>query len=351
MTSSIIWLLLTVLISVNVLLFLFVLIKKMIMNRVNHLKEPVRREYEEAFVRFIAGQDDSLSINPQTIVEKKVFRSLLLQYNMYIEQNRLKKVLELEEGQAIEKDVEKLIKSRNVWNRKIGIYLAGEYKLTSLTPVIRKQLNKSDHDLLFITSKALISLADDTYLKDILNAVTSKDELTRNQILSLLEGVRGDIRGILEEVFETGDEGLKAIAVEEAGKRQYSESVDWITELIQSGDKELRIAALKASYSIGHIENEAFLKAVFSAVRDEYWEVRAFLARFLRKVVSEEAVDVLVDFMQDSSWHVRRNAAESLLHHDELGRTALIRLLDSEDTFARETARAVLDKDALSRSF
>ncbi|MCD8505648.1 MAG: HEAT repeat domain-containing protein [Alkalibacterium thalassium] len=67
--------------------------------------------------------------------------------------------------------------------------------------------------------------------------------------------------------------------------------------------------------------------------------------------MSEEAVDVLVDFMQDSSWHVRRNAAESLLHHDELGRTALIRLLDSEDTFARETARAVLDKYALSRSF
>lgn len=350
MTASIIWLLLTVLISVNVLLFLFVLIKKMIMNRVKRLKEPVRKEYEEAFVRFIAGQDDSLSINPQTVVEKKVFRSLLLQYNMYIEQNRLKKVLDLEEGKALERDIEKLIKSRNLWNRKIGIYLAGEYKMTSLAPLVRKQLSRSDHNLLFITSKALISLADDTYLRDILNAVTSTDSLTRNQILSLLEGVRGDIRGILEEVVETGDEGLKAIAVEEAGKRQYSESVDWITELIQSGNKELRIAALKASYSIGHIENEAFLKAVFSAVRDDYWEVRAFLARFLRKVASEKSVDVLVEYMQDSSWHVRRNAAESLLHHDEMGRTALVRLLDSEDTFARETARAVLDKDALSRS-
>ncbi len=320
------------------------------MNRVKRLKEPVRKEYEEAFVRFIAGQDDSLSINPQTVVEKKVFRSLLLQYNMYIEQNRLKKVLDLEEGKALERDIEKLIKSRNLWNRKIGIYLAGEYKMTSLAPLVRKQLSRSDHNLLFITSKALISLADDTYLRDILNAVTSTDSLTRNQILSLLEGVRGDIRGILEEVVETGDEGLKAIAVEEAGKRQYSESVDWITELIQSGNKELRIAALKASYSIGHIENEAFLKAVFSAVRDDYWEVRAFLARFLRKVASEKSVDVLVEYMQDSSWHVRRNAAESLLHHDEMGRTALVRLLDSEDTFARETARAVLDKDALSRS-
>ncbi|MFO8069986.1 MAG: HEAT repeat domain-containing protein [Alkalibacterium sp.] len=347
MLRQYVWRLLIVLLAVNVMIFIFLLIKKVAMKVVRNKKAGIRKTFEEDFLRFITKQDSELAIEPKSYLEKKVLQSLVLDYNSLISgTNQTLLLKNIGKNSVIDK-VEGYLNSSNIWKKKTGTYLAGEYELSEMLPLLLKQLQTSDNELFFVTARSLIKLGNSLYLREILEKATAQTRMSKNNILSLIELVEGDIKEMLVDIMESGDIFLQVIALEESGKRQYRESVKWIEEMIGHPQKELRIAALKAAYRLGNIGDDEYLSYIMSLENDQEWEVRSFLAKYLRKVNSDESIKILTDFMSDKNWYVRHNAAESLIALKKRGHQALLELLDSDDLFARDAANAVLQKEAL----
>ncbi|MCC5894724.1 MAG: HEAT repeat domain-containing protein [Alkalibacterium sp.] len=313
----------------------------------NVKKKEIRKDYEDKFVLFLTSEDNQVPLKPNTFLEKKVFQELILDYNAYISEAKQSLIINQADQEATVAKVELYLNSKNIWKKKTGTYLAGEYRLDSMSRVLLQQLETTDHDLLFVTSKSLIKIADHYYLKEILKEVSDGKRMGKNQVLSLLELVEGNIEESLDDCMRSNDLFLQVIAMEELGKRHYQASILWIRKMISEPQKELRIAAIKAANRIGNIGDDLYLKGILSLKEDTEWEVRAFLAKFLKKVNSDLSVSILKDFMSDSNWQVRHNAAESLIVLGIKGKGALTDLLDAADPFARDAASAVLQREGL----
>ncbi|WP_423188692.1 HEAT repeat domain-containing protein [Alkalibacterium sp. f15] len=347
MLRQYIWALLIILLAVNVVIFIFLLIKKIAMKVVRNKKAGIRKTFEEDFLRFITKQDSEISIEPKSYLEKKVLQSLILEYNSFISgTNQTVLLNNIGKNSVIDK-VERYLNSNNLWKKKTGTFLAGEYESSEMMPLLLKQLQTTDNELFFVTARSLIQISNAIYLREILEKAIKQTQMSKNNILSLLELVEGDIKEILEDLMESDDTFLQVVALEEIGKRQYQGSVKWIEKMIGHPQKELRIAALKASFMLGNIGDDKYLSYIMSLENDPEWEVRSFLAKYLRKVNRDDSIKILTIFMSDENWYVRHNAAESLLTHENEGHVALLGLLDSDDSFARDAANAVLQKEAL----
>ncbi|TVP91754.1 HEAT repeat domain-containing protein [Alkalibacterium sp.] len=349
MITGYVWLILISLLSINMGIFIFVLIKKMTMNSINKKKAAIKSEYEDEFVRFITSPDDEIKVEPKTYLEKKVCQSLILDYNAYIPESKRKVLLERTGTDETLNKVTRNLSSSNVWKKKTGTFLAGEYEFDTLAPVLLKQLQTKDNQLLFVTAKSLIKMCDRQFLKEVLQEAAKDNRMEKNQVLSLLELVEEDIEDILEECMLSDDLFLQVIALEELGKRHYSNSVKWIRTSVLHSQKEIRIAALKASYNIGNSGDDLYLNDIVSVKDDSEWEVRSFLAKVLRKINTEKSMDILIDYMSDQNWYVRHHAADSLYAHGDRGINALNHLLYSDDRFAKDAAGAVLQKVALNK--
>lgn len=342
-----VWAFLYALLIINVGIFIFLLIKKLMKKTLSRKKAKIRKSYEEDFLQYITHQDSELKIVPKTYLEKKVLQSLILDYNSFISGENQTILLEKIGKDSIVHKVYRYLNSSNVWQQKTGTYLAGEYELGRMLPLLLKQLQTSDNELLFVTARSLIKIADRAYLKEILEEAAKERRMSKRNVLSLLELVEGNIKDILESIMLTDNTFLKIIALEEYGKRQYKGCIKWIKKLSTEPQKELRIAALKAGYELGEIDDDSYLSHMMSMENDTEWEVRAFLAKFLRKVNGDVSIGLLSKLIADENWYVRLNAGESLLAHNEPGQIALLNLLDSKDPFARDTAEAVLQREAL----
>lgn len=349
MAEDYIWRVILILLLVNSGIFIFVLVKKIAMKAVSNKKADIRTRYEEPFVQFISLDDGQLTVRPGTQLEKKVFREMILEYSDYITDSKRTVLAEAAHTVSVSHKVSRYLGSRNSWKKKIGTYLAGEYKLDEMTDQLLAQLDTPDDELLFVTARSLIRLGDDKHLKSILFEANKTNRLDRKQVKTLLESVKGDISDFLTEAIRSGNCALQTVALEEAAKRHYAKSIEWIQFFLIHEQKELRVSALKAAYSVGDVGDDSFLEAVYSVMEDPEWEVRAFMAKYLRKIRLERSVEILQTFVTDRNWHVRHNAAESLLFQGERGRTALSALLDDDDPFARDAARAVLQKEALNK--
>lgn len=348
MATDYIWLILISLLMVNTAIFIFVLLKKIVMKTIKKKKARIKIKYEEEFLRYISGASDEIAIEPEAYLEKKVCRSLLIDYKAYIPEEKWEILFNQIGKDETRNKIRRDLSSSNIWKKKTATYLAGEYQLKSLEPVLLEQLKTVDRQLFFVTAKSLIKISGKKHLRVILEKSHEGKRLGKNQVLSLLELVEEDIQEILEDIMLSNDLFLKAIALEELGERYYSNSINWIRKSIAHPEKEIRIAALKASYKIGDSGDELYIGDLLSAKNDPEWEVRAFLAKFLRKISTEESTAILVDYMSDENWYVRHNAADSLYAQDARGIHALNQLLKSDDRFAREAAGSVLQRVALN---
>lgn len=333
--------------AIDLLIFSFLLIKKIAKNSVKRRKTKIKKKYDALFLQLIMDTGHSMTIKPETHMEKRVLHELVLHYNTILSGDVRKKLLDnIDKSFMIEK-ITKYLSSKSIWKNKIGTFLAGEYELNEMIPLLLKQLNTPDQELLFVTARSIIIISNEKHMQEILEVVTRREKLTKQNVLTLVDLVEGDIEELLDEAMNFGNGFLKVIALEELGKRNYMKSIPWIKIMLTQTEKELRIAALKASYSLGDIGDEAFLKCVYLLESDPEWEVRSFLAKFLMKVNRDSAVGILTRLMSDSNWYVRHNASNALLAQGEKGELALINLLNSQDAFTRDTAHAVLQRGIL----
>lgn len=333
--------------GVNFILFIFLLIRKIYTKILTNKKEYLEKKYEEQILNYISNHDKSIIIIPRTKLEIRVFRSLLLNYSSLLTGETKELLNDFAAKDSLIADIRKKLLSNNPWKKRIGAYQAGEFGFDEFSEILLKQLKTSDKELFYITSRALIKLGGKLYIKQVLYQAVKEAKMEKNNILTLVELVEEDINDILDEAMTEDNAFLNAIALEIYGQRQYMEAVFWIDKMISSPYKEVRIASLKAAEALGDIGDNEYINKILSLEFDQEWEVRAFLAKFLKKVKTDNSVEGLKRLMKDMNWFVRYNAANSLAEQGEKGIKALIDLLNSEDKFARDKAKEMIQKEIL----
>ncbi len=333
--------------GINFILFIFLLIRKMYMKILTNKKEYLEKKYEEQILSYISNHDKSIIIIPRTKLEIRVFRNLLLNYSSLLTGETKELLNDFAAKDSLIADIRKKLLSNNPWKKRIGAYQAGEFGFDEFSEILLKQLKTSDKELFYITSRALIKLGGKLYIKQVLYQAVKEAKMEKNNILTLVELVEEDINDILDEAMTEDNAFLNAIALEIYGQRQYMEAVFWIDKMISSPYKEVRIASLKAAEALGDIGDNEYINKILSLEFDQEWEVRAFLAKFLKKVKTDNSVEGLKRLMKDMNWFVRYNAANSLAEQGEKGIKALIDLLNSEDKFARDKAKEMIQKEIL----
>lgn len=333
--------------GINFILFIFLLIRKIYTKILTNKKEYLEKKYEEQILSYISNHDKSIIIIPRTKLEIGVFRNLLLNYSSLLTGETKELLNDFAAKDSLIADIRKKLLSNNPWKKRIGAYQAGEFGFDEFSEILLKQLKTSDKELFYITSRALIKLGGKLYIKQVLYQAVKEAKMEKNNILTLVELVEEDINDILDEAMAEDNAFLNAIALEIYGQRQYMEAVFWIDKMISSPYKEVRIASLKAAEALGDIGDNEYINKILSLEFDQEWEVRAFLAKFLKKVKTDNSVEGLKRLMKDMNWFVRYNAANSLAEQGEKGIKALIDLLNSEDKFARDKAKEMIQKEIL----
>ena len=332
---------------VNLFLFVFLLIRKLYKIQALKKEEALLEAFDQELASYISHQNRSFLRAPKTKVEKRIFEELIIKYGNFLTGEAKKKLLEVMGRQGKVQEIQKMLQSNNPWKKRIATYQGGVFGLREIAPVLKEQLKLKDRELLYITAQALIKLEDRKYLRSILEAASKNSSMEKTNVLKLVEGVEEDIRDILEEIMEGSDAFLQALALEIYGKRQYVEGVPWIKKMVKSPLKEIRIASLKGAAALGDIDDEDYFRDLSLLISDNEWEVRAFLAKYLKEVRSQSAIRMLEQLMKDPNWYVRTNAAQGLKEQGKEGIKTLVALMDSQDPFAADKAKEIIQKEVI----
>jgi hypothetical protein len=332
----------TFMVVVNLLLFLFILGKKINMVSLEKKKEILRENFEDKIKNYLTSRDKTQMIVLSTKLERIVYEELLLNHVPYLPDELKQELTSVLGRDRVVREIERKLLSKNLWVKKIGTFQAGELGVGEVSSALLAQIKQKNRELLYITSRALIKLEGNKYLLAILNEAGKANRMEKNNVLTLVEMIDLDIRDVLDKIMHGSSTFLQILALEIYGKRKYSEGVSWIKIMVSNPSKEIRIAALKGAYALGDIIDNDYFNKIAVLENDEDWEVRAFLARFLEITKTKAAINILTRLIKDSNWDVRNNAASSLSKLGAKGLNSLVGLLDSKDRFAREKSREVI---------
>ena len=332
---------------VNLLLFLFLLGRKLYKIQASKREEALWEIVEQELTAYISHQDQNQVSPPVTKRQRRIFEELMLRYENFLTGEAKEGLLKVLGREQKVREIKRKLKSKNPWKKRIATYQGGAFGLREIAPLLVDQLALKDRELLYITARALIKLEDGKYLKEILEAVRKDRSVEKSSVLELVEEVEGNIHDVLEEIMEGNDPFLQALALEIYGKRQYVEGVPWIEKMVTSPRKEIRIGALKGAAALGDMGDRDYFHRLAALETDEQWEVRAFLAKYLKHVKNPRAIAMLENLIQDPNWYVRTNAARGLKAQGKEGLKALVALMDSEDLFAADKATEVIQKEVI----
>lgn len=330
------------LLLINIFIFLFMLFRKIYINKRTEKDKVIREDLEEKILIYIAtGEKDTL-FNEMTKREKYILHEVVSEYISVLKNDKRDALVEVIGRDNVVSEVREKINSRYNLTRSLGAYQAGEYNITEVEDELVKMLYSEDVEQVFIVSDSLLKLYGGKHLKEIMDNCAERHLITKNSTMHLISTVEDDLEPILLEYMNSQDVFLKTIALEVCGIRQYRGCIQCIVDSLRDENKEIKISALKSALQFNEFPYEENIDDFSKLIDDESWEVRLFFAKNLRKVHNDHSVDLLKSLMGDRNWYVRNGAGNILLSMEDEGLNALLDVLDSEDRFAREKAEEII---------
>ncbi len=207
-----------------------------------------------------------------------------------------------------------------------------------------------------------VTLSDpDPHVRQI--AVWAVGQMGDREALALLVPLLGDpdaaVAGRTEEILaERGREvedlvlaraerptargGLAAIEL--LGLLRAGSAVPLLARLMENGDAEVRVKAVKAGAAIG---DPRLLDSFHSHLSDAQWPVRCQAAKALSVLSSPSSLPYLETALRDPEWWVRFYAATALAELGSDGENALVAALDDPTPAVADMARYLLSRGVL----
>lgn len=206
-------------------------------------------------------------------------------------------------------------------------------------PRLERALTDEDEDVIGAAVTTLGSIGTEPAAELLVRAL--KDgRYERSQVAAQLDALPIEIDHLLVALCREFDPGVRRWAATLLGRYGYKPGL--VLELVAlSGDPEpeVRAAVVRA---LAGFDQPAAVATALELLSDEIWYVRANAARTLAAVDGAEFGSNISELLADERWWVRTAAKEALQEMGAAATPAVIRALEHEDAFARDSAAEVL---------
>ena len=233
------------------------------------------------------------------------------------------------------------IRNRNPGISAMGSRRAGLYKLTEAIDDMIAGLDILSGENQFEILMGLARIGSGDAMLRAFEKIKNSVLINERSVVDILSCFPdGEEKENLFRVMIRGDtDYLTALFLKAADKAMAGKLAGDIKAVLSNGNKEVRIAAVRALSALG---SEAPSGDLVRALGDSDWEVRAIAAKALGSVKTTEASGALFNSLYDQQWWVRQNSANALMNHPGY-ESLFILAAESGDKYTLDSIIAALD--------
>ncbi|GIN84728.1 hypothetical protein J6TS2_11140 [Heyndrickxia sporothermodurans] len=305
------------------------------------MKQYIKVHKDEWYLYLIEEKNISEKLIPNNMGEQKAIEEILVRYT----KNILSHTVITKISNYVEENMEdyyrKKLKSRKWSTRMNVLYKIIDFQMHFLIKDVLEMLNsnkKYSKEEYLQMYKILSHFRYENFIEHILNPKFLIGEFEYKQLLFDMDP--NDF-GLFVQKYEELPDTLKYIIIDIIGIKNNIEYIQFLESKLADPQLEVRIRTLKSINRIGAITD---INLYIPFIQSNYWEERLMVAKLLIHVPLAESKDHLKELLQDSSWWVRSEAAQTLRNH-KMGKQVLESIIiSSEDRYAVDMAKEVLGK-------
>jgi HEAT repeat protein len=226
-------------------------------------------------------------------------------------------------------------KSRLKWTRAHALRILGELKLPHSVPTLLAALEDRDPDVRNVAARSLGRMKLQAAEEALVGLLGKHDQAVSARIAAICIEMGPRTAPLLIKTLREGAPKARFWSARILGEIRDSRATRSLSDALLDPDPDVRSSA---TWALGQIADPASGSIVAPMLRDLVWYVRAHAAESLGKIGDVSYIPGLAGALCDRSWWVRKNALDALVRMGEPSKAMLLRVLSSEDRFARECA-------------
>lgn len=335
-----------ILVFINLALFFALLINKIRNNKQAEENNRLSLFFEAMIYQYINERNKEIP-KPKNGMEMRILNNIILDSFSKYEVSCHDQLRTIAKETGFVDEEMKALKNSSDLRKAAAAYALGILRIKEALPVL-KTIRTDTKELSQCVTRALIQIGGTEEIDHVIENMLNMDYPQKPKVLELLTEIsEEDIFPEMERYLQGEDPMKKSLAIETLGTRKDERVKPHIKAGLLSDVKEVKISALKAAISLECFDCGELQSQVDILLQDNDWEIRAFTAKAMSNTehVDEKVLSGLKKLMEDPNWFVRFNASESLLLLGEKGIEALSENLFSEDSFARDKAWGIINRE------
>lgn len=303
-------------------------------------KEAYLRGKQMLWYRYFRDEEKlHASLIPTNKFEIQAVEELFVTYLNNVFTPAILEKIKLFSNEYLKQHFLELLRSRKWGDRINAMERIVDFHIDSLVEECEKMDEKKlSHEEYFQLLKVVATLKEEQFVNKLLTLPVQFSEYEYKKLLiSVEEGVLNDLMNRAEELPDT----CRFVLIDSLGIKRNADNLPFLESQLGHRNDEIRIRSLKAIYELGVLINpEKYVHFHTSSI----WEERLMLAKLLGNLPISYSLPYLEVLLQDDSWWVRSQAAETI-GKDKQGAEILQSFIETaSDQFAIDIANEVLWK-------
>ena len=250
-------------------------------------------------------------------------------------------VVELFETGGLVSHFTRLLKAGSKWNRAKAARILGELDLPVASAALYKALDDSDPDVRNVAARSLSRLRHPMAQSVLISVLGKHEEPVSSRIAAMFIEAGAASVPLLVKNMRNENWRARFWSAEILGQVGDQRSERALVASLKDANADVRSAAAKA---LGKTGTGASVAHLLPLLKDEEWFVRSHAAWALGRLKAVDAIGELAQGLRDRSWWMRKTSLEALADMGDSAIPALMRVLEGDDKFARESALEALQK-------
>ncbi len=319
------------------------------------------RRYRKAYEKYTEQVSQALFTEgkvdkPKTRIEMEALGDVCIEIRRKFKGMVEERILEIAEDTGVIRYYKKQTKSFLI-QTKITAYEKLSYLgVTSVKPSLKEEIKKEDKD--WVVGKLCFAYVNLSETVEDVGFVFSRLSEFKTISLKFIEFLwfetikkfneRGELSNLIDFVRDRfylryyQADTLRAF-IEALGNFGAVEGTDFILEVYEEKGEDILIR-LSCIRSLGNMGYSDFCRIFIENVSHKDWRVRAVVFKFSYLCEREVVMDYLEKGLGDENYYVRMNAGRAFLFFGDNAKPVLEKLLNSEDTFTRDTVTYLLEE-------
>ncbi|ANM30333.1 hypothetical protein ABI59_13270 [Acidobacteria bacterium Mor1] len=303
-----------------------------------------RTVLEPQILRWVHHGEGSLSqaLSGETAADDgAVIESVLLDLAQRVRGEELERIsASLDEMGYVDDYLERL-GSRSWWVRARAAEQLGLAMSRRSVDSLVRALEDESSEVRIRAAQSLAQLGGEASLRPLILALNEPSRWSTIRIADILTSMGRQVVDQLIDLWPDLTRRGRLAALDVIGRIRPLRAQPWLYDRLADEDADIRA---RACHALGAIGDPNSGDRVADLLQDPEWPVRAMAAKALGRMRYDTAIPALCESLRDAAWWTRSNAAEALRSMGRKGVTALDRMLDDEDRYARHQAVLMLQQ-------